>query len=149
MKSIRALSFMPVVCAETGKKIGRVKAVHADKGLHCITGLWISGRLGKAAFYPKSSVLMLGKTAVMISGEKAKGETGEKFSLRRAMNAAGEWIGVVTNAYADPETLEITRLEVSRDVFSDLARGRRTCRLFTVNEETGDVTIEEEREDSV
>lgn len=148
MKSIRAIYQMPVVCAKTGKRIGRVKSVNADKALLCVSGLWVSGRLGKASFYPKESILMIGNTAVMISGDKAGEETGETFSLRSAMNAAGEKIGAVTNAYCDEETLLIVCLEVSRDVFSDLARGRRTHRLYTVNSETGDVMILEEREGS-
>ena len=141
MKSIRALSFMPVVCAETGKKIGRVKSVNVDKKLLCVTGLWVMSGFGKNTFYPK-------ETAVVISGESRKGGEGEPFSLRRALNAAGEWTGVVTNALCDEESLSIQALEWSRDVFSDLARGRRTCRFYTVSEETGDTVIDEEREGS-
>ena len=148
MKSIRALAFMPVVCAETGKKIGRVKSVNVDKKLLCVTGLWVMSGFGKNAFYPRKSIQLLGKTAVVIRGESQKAEEGEPFSLRRALNAAGEWTGVITNALCDQESLEIQALEWSRDVFSDLARGRRTCRLYTVSEETGDAVIDEEREGS-
>ena len=138
---------MPAVCAETGKKIGRVKSVNVDKRLLFVTGLWVSGKLGKNVFYPKGSIQLLGKTAVLLSGENEKEGTGQTFSLRPAMNTAGEMIGVVTNAYCDEETLEILCLEVSRDVFSDLARGRRNCRLYTVNEETGNAVIDEERKE--
>ncbi len=146
MKSIRALYAMPVVCVKTGRKIGRVKGVFVDKALFCITGLAVLNGFGRSSFYPKGSISLLGKRAVMISSEKSAKEEGETFSLRRAMNASGEMIGAVTNAYANEETLEIERLELSRDIFSDIARGRRTSRLYTVNRETGDCVIYEERE---
>ena len=55
-------------------------------------------------------------------------------------------IGAVTNAYCDEETLLIECLEVGLDVFSDIARGRRLHRLYTVNEKTGDTVIYEEKE---
>ncbi|MBR3928576.1 MAG: hypothetical protein IKJ65_06175 [Clostridia bacterium] len=137
---------MPVVCAETGKRIGRVKSVFVDKRLLRVTGLTVSAGLGRTAFYPKSSISLLGIRAVMISGGKGDKEEGEAFSLRRAMNVSGEMIGAVTNAFADEETLEIKRLEMSRDIFLDIARGRRTCRLYSVNEETSDCVIYEEGE---
>lgn len=146
MKSIRALNAMPVVCEQTGKKIGRVKSVLVDRKLSCITGLSVSAGFGRSAFYPRGSISLLGTKAVMVSGGKGDREEGEAFSIRRAINVSGEMIGVVTNAYARPESLEIECLEISRDVFSDIARGRRTHRRFTVNEETGDAVINEERE---
>lgn len=149
MKSIRALTLMPVVCAGTGRKIGRVKSVFVDKTLFRITGLSILTGFGRTAFYPAESISLLGRTAVMILGAKSGNETGEAFSIRRAMNASGEMIGAVTNAFADEETLEIEALEMSRDIFSDLARGRKTCRRYTVNEENGDCVIFDEREQSI
>lgn len=138
---------MPIVCAETGKRLGRVKSVNVDRKLLCVTGLWVSGRFLKQSFYPRESILLLGKTAVLVSGESANEETGDVFSLKSAYNAAGAKIGAVINAYADEETLEIKFLEISRDIFSDIARGRRIHRLYTVNEETGDAVIDEEREE--
>ena len=146
LRSIRALNAMPVVCDKTGRKIGRVKNVFVDRKLSRITGLSVSAGFGRSAFYPGGSISLLGTKAVMISGKKGGREEGEAFSIRRAVNVSGEMIGAVTNAYACPETLEIERLEISRDVFSDIARGRRTHRRFTVNEETGDAVIYEERE---
>lgn len=146
MKSIRTLVSMTAVSAETGEKIGRVKGVNVDRLLLRVTGLWISGRLGKASFYPGESILLLGERAVMISGDRCKKESGHKFAIRPAFNCAGEMIGAVTNAYCDEETLLIECLEVGLDVFSDIARGRRLHRLYTVNEKTGDTVIYEEKE---
>ncbi len=146
MKSIRALGGMPVVCEVTGKKVGRVKSVFVDKQLLNLTGLSVSAGFGKSTFYPGESISLLGMRAVMISGGKSAEEMGETFSIRRAVNASGEMIGAVLNAYLGEETLKIECLEISRDIFSDIARGRRICRHYTVNEETGDAVIFEERE---
>lgn len=146
MKSVRALSGMPVVCEVTGKKIGRVKSVFVDKQLFGLTGLSVSKGFGRSAFYPGKSISLLGMRVVLISGGKSGEEMGETFSIRRAVNASGEMIGAMTNAYLGEETLKIEGLEISRDIFSDIARGRRICRRYTVNEETGDAVIFEEKE---
>ncbi len=146
MKSIRALGGMPVVCEETGKKIGRVKSVFADKQLLNLTGLTVSSGFGRNAFYPRESISLLGMRAIVISGGKSAEEAGEVFSIRRAVDVSGEMIGAVTNAYLDEETLKIECLEISRDIFSDIARGRRIHRHYTVNGETGECVIFEERE---
>ena len=63
---------MTAVSAETGERIGRVKGVNVDRLLLRVTGLWISGRLGKASFYPSESILLLGERAVMILETDAK-----------------------------------------------------------------------------
>ncbi|MBQ1258188.1 MAG: PRC-barrel domain-containing protein [Clostridia bacterium] len=146
MRSIRALNAMPAVCEQTGRKIGRVKSVYVDRKLSHITGLSVSAGFGRSAFYPRESISLLGTKAVMISGGKGGREEGEVFSLRRAINVSGELIGAVTNAYASCESLRIECLEISRDVFSDIARGRSNHRRFTVNDETGDAVIYEGRE---
>ena len=146
MKSIRSLPGMPCVSVLTGKRLGRVLSANTDRELTKITGIWVSGRLGRASFYPASSLSMIGDRAVMVKGEKAQKPTGEKLTLRRVINPAGEMTGAVTNAYADSETLLITRIEVSMGVFDDIARGRRLIRLYRVNAETGDAVIYMERE---
>lgn len=146
MKSIRALGGMPVVCEETGKKIGRVKGAFVDEGLAGLTGLTVCSGFGRNAFYPKESISLLGTRAVVVSGGKSAKERGKAFSIRRAVNVSGEMIGAVTNAYLGEETLKIECLEISRDIFSDIARGRRIHRRFTVNGETGECVIFEERE---
>lgn len=146
VRSVRSLTGMPAVSVNTGKKLGRVMYACADKALTGLTGIWVSGRLGKASFYPAGSVSLLGDRAVMVKGDKSKKPEGEKIALRRAISLSGEMTGAVTNAYADEESLRIVRLEVSNGIFDDIARGRRLVRLYRVNEETGDTVILEERE---
>lgn len=148
MKSVRALAGMPAVCVKTGRRLGRVTAVSTDKALLKVTGIWVTGRLGRAAFYPGRSISVIGERAVMICGEKSREPAGEKLALRRAVNAAGELIGAVTNAYADEETLLIQAVELSRGIFDDIARGRKLVRLYRVAGETGDAVILEEREET-
>jgi len=147
MKSLRSFHAMPVILSATGKRIGRVKSVRVNRELTEIRGVCAAGHFGRNVFFKRESISLMGKVAVIVTGEGVKKPEGVKFALRRALDVSGAPIGAVTDLYADDEGFSILCAELTYGVFEDLARGRKLVRRFHPKEDTGEIVIHEEGEE--
>ena len=145
-RSIRALTGMPVVFTETGARVGRVTRVYVDEALTRITGIWVSGRLGRLFFCPESAIEMIGEVSVLVRSHDKCPSSGVPFRMRRAIDSAGQLIGAAVGAYFEPETLAISSIELTRGFWEDITRGREEVRNFAVRLPQGDVAVTEGEE---
>ena len=146
LKSVRSLTGMPVVDAESGARLGRVLRASVNAELTRLDGVWANVGWIRVRFYPSEAIRLIGDVAVLVADAEARKPRGSAFRMRRALNGAGRLLGAATDAFLDGETLKIEALEISRGFWEDIVSGRETVREFAVRLPDGDALVSEEGE---
>lgn len=140
MKTIRAMTGMPVVCH--GRRIGRALRAELSDDLTRLSGIWVSAGLRGARWIPAEALQMVGSVAILADEGGVRRRGGMQPLFRRATATDGARLGAVTGAEIDELTFAVTALELSRGFWDDLAWGRARVSSFTVNRETGEVVTD-------
>lgn len=134
---------LPVLCGDSGKKLGIVKDIVYCPSSKEVKGIILENtgwRMGKRLIF-FDSIKSFGNSAVIVSGpacamplRKARGDgrlknKGEILGLR-VYSKKGEDMGVVKDVLFDPKTGIVEGVEVSDGYIQDIVQGRRIMPLF-------------------
>ncbi|MGI6777498.1 MAG: PRC-barrel domain-containing protein [Acetivibrionales bacterium] len=134
---------LPVICIDSGKKIGTVEDLILNRGKSEVKALILE----RAGFEIRRKVILmkdiayLGKDAVMVNTESCKTElrmvfnssiTEDKGEIRglRVYSKSGEDLGEVKDVLFDSKTGTVEGVEVTEGLLQDIVQGRKILPLF-------------------
>ncbi len=139
MKSVKAISGQPVILE--GKRIGRVLQAELSEDLTVLTGLWADCGLKGTRYVHNEQIQLLGDVAVIVTDKGKRRRLSEDALFRRAVASDGRRLGAILDALIDEQTRKVEALLLSEGFLSDLMRGRRPVRQYTVQPGTGNVVL--------
>lgn len=141
---IRLGSVVGLPAALNGRMVGRVEQAVLTPDGRSLRGLVLRHGLGGARWAEAGSIGVLGQVAVVLLEKPGKPPRQADFLLTSVKDSAGLNLGRVTDVYINPETLQVTALEISLGLVEELRLGRMLVRRFAVcptPEEPGQVLI--------
>ena len=140
MRTLRALTGMPVVCGQ--RRIGFLLQGVLTEDLRQLEGVWVSEGLRGTRYIPAEGLEILGRVAVLTEEVGKRGKPSIKPLLLRAVSTDGQRLGAITGALIDEVSFAVTALELSAGLWDDLLRGRQRVARYTVNRDSGEVIID-------
>ena len=129
VRTARVLGLPAVLGARV---LGRVERAVPDASGRALKGLLIRRGLGGARWVGRENVGVLGDVSIILRGRAVRPPREAACTLGAVVDEAGLTLGRVTDLWLNPETLEITALEVTLGPLEDLRRGRLRVRNWRV-----------------
>lgn len=144
MTSLNRLVGLPVVL--NGRKIGQIERAILNKSGKKLSGMVVRDGIRGAKWLKSDDIVALGGISVLSQKPLGKLPKDARFSLSRVQDTSGLRLGMVTDAFLNPETMEVIALEISSGPVDDFMHGRLYAREFVVKDskvrhEEGDVLI--------
>lgn len=130
---------LPAVCGE--RVVGHVeRAVPDETGQH-VLGFIIRRGLGSAKWADHSAVSVLGDVSVILRQRPGRVPRGSDAVLSAVKDEGGLTLGRVTDWWISRDSLDITALEVTLGLLSDITSGRRRVQRWTVKPGEDGLTV--------
>lgn len=130
--------------ALNGRMVGRVEQAVLTPDGRSLWGLVLRHGLGGARWAEAGSIDVLGQVAVVLQEKPTRPPRHADFLLTSVKDSTGLNLGRVTDVYINPDTMQVTALEISLGLVEELRLGRMLARRFVVlptPEEPGQVLI--------
>lgn len=133
---------LPVVLS--GRMMGRVEQTVLTSDGHSLRGLVVRHGIGGAKWVDSGRIRVLGDVSVIISDKPDRLPKDADFSLTSVKDTGGLNLGRVTDVYLNPQTFQVTALEITLGLVEEMTCGRMLAREFVVRpapQEPGQVLI--------
>lgn len=133
---------LPVVLS--GRMMGRVEQTVLTPDGHTLRGLVVRHGLGGAKWVDSGCIRVLGDVSVIISDKPGHLPKDADFTLSSVKDTGGLNLGRVTDVYLNPQTFQVTALEITLGLMEEWTCGRMLARDFVVRpapQEPGQVLI--------
>jgi len=135
---IRLGSIVGLPAALNGRMVGRVEQAVLTPDGHALRGLVIRHGLGGAKWLDAACIQVLGAVSVILDCKPCTLPRDADFALTSVKDTGGLNLGRVTDAYINPETLQVTALEISLGLVEEITLGRMLARQFVVRPVPGE-----------
>lgn len=135
-------SIVGLPAALNGRMVGRVEQTVLTPDGHALRGLVVRHGLGGARWVDAESIAVMGNVSVILKCKPTHLPRDADFTLSGVKDTGGLNLGRVTDAYVNPDTLQVTALEISLGLVEEITLGRMLVRQFVVcPDEPGQVLI--------
>ncbi len=126
------LVHLPVIEKNTGAVLGHVRAVRCRAGSARAEGIVYEdlSLLRRCRFLPWEAITDIGAGGVMVNGAEGKAvkPAAVESSPGKLYNAAGDYLGSISNYLLDEKTGAVLGMELSESISDDLKNGRKIIR---------------------
>ncbi|NLI91812.1 MAG: hypothetical protein GX434_06265 [Peptococcaceae bacterium] len=147
MRRMRDLVRLPVICQNTGQKLGWVKDILFDEKSNLVTGIILekdSLIKPQQRRVVRADILSFGKESLMADKLSRKRCTGTCWSEKvgsKVYNGDGEIKGTVGDIFVDNLVENVLGYEISDGLFADIFKGREAIFEENILAESQDVIV--------
>ena len=124
---------MPVVLRDAC--IGYVERALADEDYRWLQGLVIRRGIGLAHWLPRESILLIGQECVLAGQAAKRMPSLQERQPVQAFLATGQWVGLVSDAVLQGDTMQLKALEISKGPLYSLFGSRDYARQYHIARE--------------